>query len=278
MLRCCFVLLCLLPFPLMAAEWVTIPAGPFLMGSSEAQIEKAYHISAQGYGHDGVRKAGWFEREKPQRKVDLPVFRIMKTPVTQAEYAAFVQATGHTAPFVDAKTWQGYALVHSYARVPSYLWHDGKVPQGLEQHPVVLVSYDDAQAYSAWLSKRMHRVLRLPTEEEWEKAMRGSDGRLFPWGDDYDPARLNNIDQGPFATTPVGHYAAGASPYGVLDGAGNVFEWTRTPWSDGRMTVKGGSWDDHGGVCRPAARHGRSRTLKHILVGFRLVDEEVPDE
>ena len=138
---------------------------------------------------------------------------------------------------------------------------------------MVLVSYYDAVAYADWLSQRMHRHLHLPTEEQWEKAMRGDDGRLFPWGNDYDPARLNNIDRGPFATTPVGQYPAGASPYGVLDGAGNVFEWTRTPWSKGLITVKGGSWDDHGGVCRPAAHHGRPPHLKHILIGFRLVEE-----
>lgn len=104
--------------------------------------------------------------------------------------------------------------------------------------------------------------------------MRGTDGRLYPWGDSYDASRLNNADHGPFATMPVGSFPQGASPYGVLDGAGQVYEWTATKQGEKRRVVKGGSWDDHGGICRPAAWHARPQQLKHILIGFRLV--EVP--
>jgi len=256
-----------------AGEWVSVPAGDFLMGSTPEQIEQGYRISRQGYGHDGVRKAGWFDNEAPQKKISLPAFRILKTPVTQVEYAGFVRATGHPAPFVDEKTWKSYRLVHPYSRVKQYLWRQGRPPAGKEHHPVVLVSFDDAAAYAKWLSRKTGRHLRLPSEAEWEKAMRGTDGRLYPWGNQYSADKLNNADAGPFATMPVGSFPEGASPYGVLDGAGNVFEWTRTDWSAGKKTVKGGSWDDHGGVCRPAAHHGRIATLKHILIGFRLVEE-----
>lgn len=77
----------------------------------------------------------------------------------------------------------------------------------------------DAQAYAAWLSRRSGRVWRLPTELEWEKAARGVGGRHYPWGNDFDPARLNSHDAGPFDSTPVGRYSAGASPYGMLDAA-----------------------------------------------------------
>ncbi|MCK5276469.1 MAG: SUMF1/EgtB/PvdO family nonheme iron enzyme, partial [Alphaproteobacteria bacterium] len=90
----------------------------------------------------------------------------------------------------------------------------------------------------------------------------------------WDPARLNSHDLGPFDTVPAGRFRNSASPFGLLDAAGQVFEWTATPsGSDGgRFIVKGGSWDDKGcGVCRPAARHSRPATLKHILIGFRLV-------
>ncbi|MBI1985361.1 MAG: SUMF1/EgtB/PvdO family nonheme iron enzyme, partial [Rhodospirillales bacterium] len=94
----------------------------------------------------------------------------------------------------------------------------------------------------------------------------------FPWGDSYDPRRLNSHDLGPFDTMPVGSFPEGASPFGLLDAAGQVFEWTATPAGAGRYLVKGGSWDDKGcGVCRLAARHSRPADLKHILIGFRLV-------
>jgi len=112
----------------------------------------------------------------------------------------------------------------------------------------------------------------LPSELEWEKAARGTDGRIFPWGNIFDPAKLNSHDRGPFDTTPVGRYPTGANPFGLLDAAGQVFEWTSSAAGAGRAIVKGGSWDDRGcGVCRPAARHARPVMIKHILIGFRLV-------
>jgi formylglycine-generating enzyme required for sulfatase activity len=135
-----------------------------------------------------------------------------------------------------------------------------------------MVSHGDAAAYAAWLGRATGLAWRLPSEAEWEKTARGTDGRRFPWGEAFDPARLNSADRGPFDTVPAGRFRDGASPYGMLDAAGQVFEWTATPAGRDRFIVKGGSWDDKGcGVCRPAARHGRPAAIKHILIGFRLV-------
>ncbi len=258
--------------PALANEWLTIPAGEFIAGSSKAQVEEAYRISAAGYGHGGVRKSGWFDHEKPQHKHTLPSFRIQKTPVTQEAYARFVVEAEHRPPFVSVKTWQSYGLVHPYQRARSYNWAGQKPPAGKLEHPVVLVSAHDAEAYAVWLSRKTGRKLRLPSDGEWEKAMRSTDGRLYPWGNQYDATLLNNADHGPFATMPVGSFPHGASPYGVLDGAGQVYEWTATPQGKHRRIVKGGSWDDHGGICRPAAWHARPESLKHIIIGFRLIE------
>jgi len=254
-----------------AGTWIAIPAGDFLMGSSAEQIETGYRISKQGYGHDGVRDAHWFANESPQITAHTNAFKIMQTPVTQAEYAVFIKDTKHPAPFVSPKQWQSYHLAHPYSHVRPYLWNNMLPPQDKLNHPVVLVTINDAKRYARWLSKKTGRNLSLPSEQQWEKAMRGDKGLLYPWGNTYRSDFLNNADQPSDGTKPVGSFPQGASPYGVLDGAGQVFEWTHDI-SNHRATVKGGSWDDHGGVCRPAAHHQRPILLKHILIGFRLVD------
>jgi formylglycine-generating enzyme required for sulfatase activity len=255
---------------------VPVPAGPFIAGSDRAEREAAYLLDQVAYGHSRTRESKWYENEGPLETADLPDFFITRTPITNAQYAAFVAAAGHPAPDVDPGTWRGYGLIHPYQRTRRHAWAGGRPPAGREDHPVVLVSHGDARAYAAWLSEATGRPWRLPSELEWEKAARGPEGRRFPWGDSWDPARLNSHDQGPFDTLPVGSFPGGASPFGLLDAAGQVFEWTATPGggSGARFRVKGGSWDDSGcGVCRPAARHSRPVELKHILIGFRLVAE-----
>lgn len=253
-------------------ETVAIPAGTFIQGSDREEREAAYRLDEAAYGHSVTRKNKWYESEPARKPVDLPAFHIMRTLVTNALYARFVSATGHRVPDVDRKTWKGYRLVHPYKRTRQFAWLKGKVPTGREQHPVVMVSRQDAEAFAKWLSSETGKQWSLPTEQQWEKAARGPDGNRFPWGDTYNPALLNSHDKGPFTTMPVGSFADGASPYGLLDPAGQVFEWTSTSTSAKRSIVKGGSWDDSGcGVCRPAARHSRPDGIKHILVGFRLV-------
>ncbi len=253
---------------------VGIPAGRFIAGSDASERELAYRLDEAAYGHAITRRRGWYANERPRASYHLDAFRIMAAPVSNAQYATFLAATGHVWPDVDRVTWQGYGSVHDYARTRRHAWADGTPPPGRADHPAVLVSHADARAYARWLSATTGRIWRLPTELEWEKAARGTDGRLFPWGNEFDANLLNSADAGPFDTLPVGLFAADSSPFGVLDAAGQVFEWTASPGNPGRFVVKGGSWDDRGcGVCRPAARHARPQELRHILIGFRLVLE-----
>ena len=143
------------------------------------------------------------EQDQPAHTVTLPGYYIDKYPVTNAEYARFVAATRHRPP-LD--------------------WEQGRAPAGKLLHPVTMVSWYDARDYCAWEGKR------LPTEAEWEKAARGTDGRRWPWGNRMDPSRLNtyyNVG----ATTAVDRYPQGASPYGVMDLAGNVSEWTASDFA-----------------------------------------------
>ncbi len=262
------------PPPVKAPGLIAVPAGPYIAGSDRAEREAAYLLDEAAYGHSVTRKSKWYENEAKRTKRELSAFKITRTPITNTQYAAFIAATGHPAPGVDAKTWRGYGLIHPYERTRRHAWVQDGFPAGRAAHPVVLVSHGDARAYARWLSETTGRTWRLPEEREWEKAARGPAGARFPWGDDWRPELLNSHDRGPFDTLPVNSFPGGASPYGLLDAAGQVFEWTATATGGARFIVKGGSWDDSGcGVCRPAARHGRPAKLKHILIGFRLVAE-----
>jgi len=253
---------------------VQIPAGPFITGSTDAERQAGYELDEAAYGNNRTRLGRWYDGERPFGPAETGGYVITQTPITNRQYAAFVVATGHPAPDVDPETWAAYGLNHSYDETRRFAWTGGRPPPGREDHPVVLVSYADALAYAEWLSGLTGQTWRLPTEAEWEKAARGTDGRRFPWGNFWNPTVLNSADQGPFDTLPVGSFPKGASPFGLLDAAGQVFEWTGSSAGPGRRIVKGGSWDDKGcGVCRPAARHGRPEGLKHILIGFRLVSE-----
>lgn len=260
--------------PAALPEVVEIPAGPFLMGSDQAERSAGYELDEIAYGHNRTRLWGWYDQERQLGPAETGPFAISRTPITNRQYAAFIAATGHPAPDVDPETWAAYKLNHSYEETRRFAWINGRPPAGREDHPVVLVSYADALAYADWLSGLTGRTWRLPSEAEWEKAARGTDGRRFPWGNFWNPTVLNSNDQGPFDTLPVGSFPKGASPFGLLDPAGQVFEWTGSSAGPGRRVVKGGSWDDKGcGICRPAARHGRPEGIKHILIGFRVASD-----
>ncbi|MCA9875681.1 MAG: SUMF1/EgtB/PvdO family nonheme iron enzyme, partial [Anaerolineales bacterium] len=146
-----------------------------------------------------------YDNEKPIRQVSLPAYAIARVPITNVQYELFVKAAKH--------------------RPPNH-WEENRVPKGLESHPVVNVSWYDAIAYCQWLSEVTGKTITLPNEAEWEKAARGEkDAREYPWGNTFDRLRCNSYELGINGTTPVGIFPDGASPYGVLDMSGNVWEW-----------------------------------------------------
>jgi toxoflavin biosynthesis protein ToxD len=253
-------------------DFLEIPEGEFIEGSTRAERNYAYSLDEAAYGHSVTRDNGWYESENAARKKTTKSYFISRNLITNAQYQQFVSETGYPVPSVSRKIWASYGLIHAYSRAVPFIWKNGKPPTNRDNHPVVLVSYEDARAFAKWASKKTGRHLQLPSETQWEKAARGVDGRIFPWGNQFDPNALNSHDLGPFNTVPVGTFKSGKSPFGLLDAAGQVFEWTSEPDGKDRYMVKGGSWDDKGcGVCRPAARHSRPDHLKHILIGFRLV-------
>jgi len=198
--------------------------------------------------------------EQPPHEVDLPAFEIDQFEVTNADFARFVEATGYQT---DAEK-EGL----------SRNWRDAA--KGKDDHPAVYVSWNDAQAFCQWLGKR------LPAEAEWEKAARGTDGRLYPWGNDYDPSKLNGKDSGIRGTAPVGSFPEGVSPYEVFDMAGNVWEWTAdwyepypgcTFQSDyfGQKyrVLRGGGWFETAEWVRTAVRNANSEIAANDDLGFR---------
>jgi iron(II)-dependent oxidoreductase len=148
-------------------------------------------------------KDGSKPKNGPAHEVDLPAYEIDRFEVTNDEFAWFVEQTGYStyAETNSSKNWKNAA-------------------EGKEHHPVVYVTWDDAKAYCEWAGKR------IPTEAEWEKAARGTDGRTYPWGNDFVADNGNFYEGGIRGTTAVGSFAGNASPSGVMDMAGNVREWT----------------------------------------------------
>jgi len=217
---------------------VLIPAGEFTMGSDPGLDPEA------------------LDDEGPPHRLHLPDFYLARSPVTNAQYAAFVQATGHSAP---------------------YHWGGGVPPRSKELHPVVNVSWHDALAYCNWLAEVTGKPYRLPSEAEWEKGARGDDGRIFPWGSEWNPARCNGREDDQGDTTPVGAYPAGASPFGLLDMAGNVWEWTSSVYAaypynpaDGREDLQAG--DDVRRVLRGGAFVNLGWRVRSAFRGHDLPD------
>jgi formylglycine-generating enzyme required for sulfatase activity len=257
--------------------FIRIPSGKFLMGSDRKQDKSIA------------------EYEGPQHELDLPYdYYVARYPVTVAQYKSFIEQTGYKTPYEKSLL-------------------------GVSNHPVSYVTWYDAMEYCRWLSAKMKALsldklknsrseeqfafwqgltegnlhLSLPSEAEWEKAARGMDGRIYPWGNDFDSNCANIESTGIGMTTTVGCFSSGSSPYGVMDMSGNVWEWTRSLWEEYpyvlgkaredvnapneiRRVVRGGHFGHRPEIARCACRHGSNPNFLwaynvDLNYGFRLV-------
>jgi eukaryotic-like serine/threonine-protein kinase len=229
---------------------ILIQAGDFLMGVTQADLDSLFSMCT-------TCKQSQYT-DAPQRSVFLDAYRIDETEVTNNQFSLFVEATGYKTDAEKAEFSRVFdPNANSFTRVPSADWRH---PQGkemnLEQlgnYPVIQVSWIDAKAYCTWAGRR------LPTEAEWEKAARGTEGFLFPWGNEPPNDQLLNYNRSNGSPMPVGTYLDGASPYGLMDMAGNVYEWVGDyysadyynqmpdhnpsgPTTGDERVYKGGSW------------------------------------
>jgi len=248
---------------------ITVPAGQYIAGSTPEERAAAYDDYQQTSGRDTARENKWFDHEEDRRLTELPAFRIDLMPVTQSQYAEMVIAGQAKPPTMDEATWKTQGFNQDFAEVTRFLWKDGRPPHGREDHPVVLVTHAEAASYCAWRGAQRGQKRRLPTAAEYEKVSRGDGGLTYPWGNAFEADKLNSAVKGPKDTTPAGQFNDGASPFGVLELAGNVFQWTSTPEHGDRMVVKGSAWEDFAGLGRGAAFHGRPKQARHVIVGFR---------
>ena len=251
--------------------FVEVPAGPFRMGSDKK-------VDSEAYGDETQR-----------HEVTLPAYYIGRYPVTAAQFRAYVEDSGEKPEDADSL-------------------------RGVPNHPVASVSWHEAVAYCRWLTAKLRSwegtpselrqrlngadggsawQVTLPSEAEWEKAARGADGRIYPWGNEPDPDRANYLDTGIGHTSAVGCFPGGAGPYGPPNGrveelSGNVLEWTRSvvkgyPYKSGetrenlaagddvRRVLRGGAFGGDAGRVRAASRHGCGPHDRFVVVGFRVV-------
>jgi formylglycine-generating enzyme required for sulfatase activity len=242
---------------------IEVPAGEFLMGTSHENI-KLLQLKESDWAYEWSDNE-LFAAEQPQHILSLPVYEIAKYPVTNEEYHIFTSDVAYKLP----RDWTGFTF-----------------REDTENHPVVGVSKVDAEAYIDWLNQKTGKNFRLPTEAEWERAARGTDGRIFPWGNTFDPWRCNTAESVKKGTTAVGFYSPGGdSPSGTVDMVGNVWEWTQSlflpyPFSEngrtnvakarGRYVVRGGAWYYTRKLARCAAREGILADYVSSSIGFRL--------
>lgn len=186
------------------------------------------------------------EDEIPEKRIFLKAFYIDKFEVTNDAYRQFIQETKHREP----KNWMAYGYKEEE-----------------KDYPVIFVDYNDASGYCKWRGKR------LPTEEEWEKAARGIDGRIYPWGNEFYASKANTSLSSIVGTIKTGMYEEGKSPYGAYDMAGNVWEWTASNYSENRKVVKGGSWGLSHRFARTFSRVGYKPDTRINNIGFRCAKD-----
>ena len=197
--------------------------------------------------------AGSFLMGSPVRSVNTKAFWIGKYEVTNAEYRQFLVSSGHPEP----KYWH-----HRRFNAP--------------EQPVTGVSWSDAQEFCSWLSRKTPRKCRLPTEVEWEKAARGTDGRAYPWGNANPSQALaeHGGELGRGEPDPVGSHPSGASPYGCMDMAGNVWEWCADRYKNGSCALRGGCWLNAPSVLSCHFRNSQDPRVRLSGLGFRVLMEE----
>ncbi len=267
-------------------EFCEIPAGPFIMGSRDDPNAT--------------------DDERPQHTYLISYdYRISRYPVTNAHYLQFVHDDGYRTSryWREAEkdgVWKDGLVKGRWDDSPRESFVDFGEPFNLLNHPVVGITWYEALAFTRWLTERLRAAgnlpadgeIRLPNEPEWEKAARGADGRVYPWVGDVDPERANYDKTGIDATSAVGCFPSGASPYGAEDLSGNVWEWTRSVYGpyrypdqpdelahrenlmaglDERRVLRGGAFSDGAYVVRCAARSWDFPDLRYGLFGFRVV-------
>lgn len=249
--------------PIDGKAMVRVAGGEFTLGLSDAQTQtliEDYRLTADA-----------LKFEQPQQSLNLPEFWIDQNLVTNAEYKKFLDANpSRPVPKLNIAAVRPWNWDQT-ARTP---------PQGRENYPVVLVTWSDATAYCQWAGKR------LPTEAEWEKAARGTDGRMYPWGNTWQADKTAVGKAGAKDASPVGQFQGGASPYGAYDMVGNVWQWTSSldkayPYvaSDGRedpnaqglRITRGGMYAFGPGISRANTRNHFEAEGRSISVGFRCV-------
>ncbi len=197
-------------------DMILIPEGAFLMGSTKQDIENLLALDQ----HIEIER---LNNEIPQREVYLNAYYIDKYPVTNAKYKKFIESGGYT----QQEYWSDAGWNYITESNPLENNELDDVLNGEPDCPTVNISWHEAEAFAKWSGKR------LPIEAEWEKAARGTDGRIYPWGNEFDKTRLNCAEAKIKKTTPVTKYPQGRSVYGCFDMAGNVWEWT-ADWYDSK--------------------------------------------
>ena len=261
-------------------------AGEIVGALGDQRIKKDNMVLVKGGKF--MRGSSEPDDEKPQREIYLDDFWIGKYPVTNGEFKEFVDDGGYDKARKDMWSEEGWQWrEENEISEPAYL-HDRK--WNGSNIPVVGISWFEVEAYANWLSERTKNHYRLPTEAEWEKAARGTNGFKYPWGEDVDKNSCNSFESGLHRTSPVGIFPKDKSPYDCFDMAGNVWEWC-SDWYDGDYYAKspdrnpkgpssgadrvlrGGSWSDYARACRSADRFRNDPRDRSNRLGFRLLQE-----